>query len=54
MPQTPVKCFDNPDFLHSASARTLRILSEYLEPKSRIERFGVRDTIGLHPCRETA
>ncbi len=45
MPQTPLKCYEDLDFLHSASARTLRILSEYLEPKSRIERFGVRDTI---------
>ena len=43
--QMPVKCYENLEFLHSASARTLRILSEYLEPRSRIDRFGVRDTI---------
>ena len=45
MTQMPPKCYENSDFLHSASARTLRILSEYLEPKSRLDRFGVRDTI---------
>ena len=45
MTQMPPKCYENPAFLHSASARTLRILSEYLEPKSRLDHFGVRDTI---------
>lgn len=41
----PVKSFENTGFLHSASARTLRILSEYVEPRSRIEYHKVRDTI---------
>ena len=45
MTQMPAKSYENLDFLHSASARTLRILSEYIEPKSRIDRLGVRDTI---------
>jgi len=35
----------NPDFLKSPSARTLRILSEYLEPADRLRRAGIRDTI---------
>jgi uncharacterized protein (TIGR00730 family) len=35
----------NPDFLKSPAARTLRILSEYLEPSDRLRRAGVRDTI---------
>ena len=41
----PPKAYDNPQFLNSAEARTIRILAEYLEPRSRLERRGVRDTI---------
>ncbi len=41
----PPKAYDNPQFLNSAEARTIRILAEYLEPRSRLERHGVRDTI---------
>jgi hypothetical protein len=32
-------------FLESADARTLRILSEYLEPHSRLRRAGVQNTV---------
>ncbi|MFL6212718.1 MAG: LOG family protein [Blastocatellia bacterium] len=35
----------NPDFLKSADARILRILSEYLEPAARMRRYRIRDTI---------
>jgi uncharacterized protein (TIGR00730 family) len=35
----------NPDFLKSPAARTIRILSEYLEPAERLRRAQVRDTI---------
>jgi uncharacterized protein (TIGR00730 family) len=41
----PVKAYRNPGFLNSKHARPLRILSEYLEPKSRLERHRVDDTI---------
>ena len=41
----PVKAYRNPGFLNSKDARALRILSEYLEPKSRFERHNVDDTI---------
>jgi uncharacterized protein (TIGR00730 family) len=41
----PVEAYHNQDFLHSRSARALRILSEYLEPQSRFEHFRVEDTI---------
>jgi len=41
----PVKAYRNPGFLNSKDARPLRILSEYLEPKSRLERHHVDDTI---------
>jgi uncharacterized protein (TIGR00730 family) len=35
----------NPEFLKSPEARILRILSEYLEPASRLRHYRVRDTI---------
>ena len=35
----------NEEFLKSPEARALRILSEYIEPASRLRRFNVRDTI---------
>src|SRR5215510_12498256 len=37
--------FLNTEFLKSPAARTLRILSEYLEPAERLRRAGIRDTI---------
>jgi uncharacterized protein (TIGR00730 family) len=40
-----VHAFLNERFLASSGARALRILSEYLEPKGRFERFRVDDTI---------
>jgi uncharacterized protein (TIGR00730 family) len=40
-----VKAYSNQAFLNSKDARVLRILSEYLEPKSRFERHDVEDTI---------
>ncbi len=39
------KAFENTRFLHSPSARELRILSEYLEPKTRLRRNKVQDTV---------
>jgi len=44
-PENPPLPFLNPDFLKSPPARTLRILSEYLEPAERLRRAGIRDTI---------
>jgi uncharacterized protein (TIGR00730 family) len=41
----PVHAYLNERFLKSASARALRILSEYLEPQSRFSRYRVDDTI---------
>ncbi len=40
-----VKAYKNPAFMSGVSARSLRILSEYLEPLSRFEELRVRDTI---------
>ncbi len=41
----PRRAYENPDFLHSADARALRILSEYLEPNSRFKHYHIEDTI---------
>ena len=39
------KAYKNLDFLTSHDARSIRLLSEYLEPQSRFERYRVRDTV---------
>ncbi|MDP6430476.1 MAG: TIGR00730 family Rossman fold protein [Rhodospirillales bacterium] len=39
------KAYENEEFLNSREARALRIQSEYMEPESRFEKFGVKDTI---------
>src|SRR5207248_2983548 len=39
------KAYQDPGFLNSKNARELRILAEYLEPKSRFDHHKVDDTI---------
>ena len=39
------KAYSNQEFLNSKNARALRILAEYLEPKSRFEEHHIEDTI---------
>jgi len=39
------KAYQHPGFLNSKDGRPLRILAEYLEPKSRFDHFKVEDTI---------
>jgi len=39
------KAYKNLDFLTSRDARSIRMLSEYIEPQSRFERYKVSDTI---------
>jgi uncharacterized protein (TIGR00730 family) len=41
----PVKAYKNQEFLNSADARTVRILSEYYEPKARFAKNKIVDTI---------
>ena len=41
----PIKAYRNIEFLTSTDARTLRILSEYLEPEARFEKEGVDNTV---------
>lgn len=43
--QRTIKAYNNEGFLNSKDGRALRILAEYLEPKSRFEREKVDDTI---------
>lgn len=40
-----MKAYQNKQWINSASARLLRIVSEYLEPKARFDRHNVEDTI---------
>ena len=39
------KAYHNTGFLNSKDARELRILAEYLEPKSRFDKYRVEDTV---------
>lgn len=41
----PLKAYENPAFLASMEARTIRILSEYLEPETRLNRLKVNNTV---------
>lgn len=43
--QNPDKAYKNIEFLTSDSARTIRLLSEYYEPQSRLNRNNITDTI---------
>src|SRR5437879_12794547 len=43
--RSQTKAYQDPGFLNSKDARALRILSEYLEPKSRFDHHKVDDTI---------
>lgn len=41
----PIKAYKDLDFINSVQARPLRILSEYMEPQSRLEKLKVDNTI---------
>src|SRR5438105_15134841 len=41
----PTKAYHNSGFLNSKDARVLRMLAEYLEPKSRFDHHRVEDTV---------
>jgi uncharacterized protein (TIGR00730 family) len=43
--EKPPKAYKNSEFLSSADARPLRILSEFIEPQSRFRRENLKDTI---------
>lgn len=41
----PIKAYKNGSFLNSPSARIIRILSEMIEPNSRLKKYRVRNTV---------
>ena len=41
----PVKAYENLEFLNGPDARSLRILSEYVEPNTRFAEYNIADTI---------
>jgi len=41
----PIKAYQDVDFLNSSDGRTIRIITEYLQPKSKFKKFKVMDTI---------
>jgi uncharacterized protein (TIGR00730 family) len=43
--ERPVKAYHNRPFLEGTSARSIRILAEYLEPRARFESYRISDTI---------
>jgi hypothetical protein len=43
--QTPLKAYQNSEFLNRSAGRPLRILAEYVEPEDRLERHHIADTI---------
>ncbi len=43
--QDKKKAYQNEEFLASTDARTIRLLSEYLEPKARFKKHKIMDTI---------
>ncbi len=43
--EKPAKAYHNPRFLEGTSARSIRILAEYLEPRARFESYRISDTI---------
>jgi uncharacterized protein (TIGR00730 family) len=45
MTQKPEKAYKNLSFLNGPTARTIRILCEYEEPRQRFQANGIRDTI---------
>lgn len=45
LPGDPLEAYANPDFMNSPTARPLRILAEYFQPKERFEKHAINDTI---------
>jgi len=43
--RAPIKAYENLEFLRGQDGRTVRILSEYLEPEARFKEYNIADTI---------
>src|SRR5688500_8061591 len=45
-PDQPLrKAYNDPEFLNSPEARIIRIMSEYIEPTTRLEKYNVQGAI---------
>ena len=42
-----IKAYNNVDFLNSPEARAIRIMSEYTEPRTRFEKYGIKHTVAF-------
>lgn len=43
--KSPIRAFDNREFLHSREARAIRIMSEYMEPEKRFKELNIKHTV---------
>lgn len=50
---TPLKAFDNPEFMHSTFARSIRVQCEMQEPYMRFKRHGIRNTFVMFGSART-
>jgi uncharacterized protein (TIGR00730 family) len=50
---TPVKAYQNEEFLLSPQARTLRVMAELTEPYHRFKKYGVRNTVVMFGSART-
>jgi len=50
---TPLKAYDNPEFMHSTFARSIRVQCEMQEPYMRFKRHGVRNTFVMFGSART-
>jgi len=50
---TPPKAYDNPEFMHSTFARSIRVQCEMQEPYMRFKRHGVRNTFVMFGSART-
>jgi len=53
MRPTPVKAYQNEEFLLSPQARTLRVMAELTEPYHRFKKYGVRNTVVMFGSART-
>lgn len=49
----PLKAYKNSDFLSTPDAREIRVLCEFIEPRSRLRKHKVRDTVVFYGSART-
>ena len=50
---TPARAYQNQEFMLSPQARTLRVMSEMMEPHLRFKKYGVRNTVVMFGSART-